>query len=170
MFYFEQYDSKHLHETNHLNSQVPTTVYLACRVRESPSHSSQQRPERGGTWAVHGKASPALQFSAPLYHLVQTEQKIFPVTEEKSQGSCRQELTWYSWLPYFTALPAFRAFLSQQHSQGNIISPSNLCCCIQRTPQNSTKGFIWLPYLPLSAASWESAVLNLKFLLPFKPT
>lgn len=83
----------------------------------------------------------------------------------KSQGNCQQELTWYSLLLILTDLPMFRAFLSQQHSQGNIISTINLFSWIQKP---STKSFIWLPYFPVSAAFWESRVLNLKFFLPFK--
>lgn len=83
----------------------------------------------------------------------------------KSQGSCQQELTWYSLLLFLTDLPVSRVFLSQQHSQENIISAIILFSWIQKP---STKSFIWLPHLPLSAAFWESRVLNLKLLLPFK--
>lgn len=83
----------------------------------------------------------------------------------RKRGSRQQELTWYNSLLLLTDLPMFRAFLSQQHSQGNMISPINRFCWIQNP---SIKSFIWLPYFHLSAALWESGVLNLKLLVPFK--
>lgn len=83
----------------------------------------------------------------------------------RKRGSCQQELTCYSSLLFLTDLPVFRAFLSQQHSQRNMISPINLFSWIQNP---STKSFIWLPHLRLSAAFWESGVLNLKLLVTFK--
>lgn len=147
------------------------TVCLTCRVCRSPTHSSQPRPEEEKPEQSMGRPHPCCS-SQLLYTTWCKRSKKIPCNWKKNQGSCQQELTWYSWLSHLTVLPVFRPFLSQQDSQGNIISPSNLSCWIQKPSSehslSSTKGFIWLSYLPFSAASWESGVLNLKLLFPFK--
>lgn len=77
------------------------------------------------------------------------QENTFSITDKRvTELLARANLVQLAPIPH--SPPMFRAFPSQHNSHGNIISPSNLSSWIQKTyseQSESTKGYIWLPYL-----------------------
>lgn len=164
VFYFEHYDSKHLYATDGLTSQAHTTIYPAWGVGGSHSiHLSWDLKKKNPNSPWEGLISAGVPSSSTTPGVKGAKRILWVWEKESREKSARADLVQLTPVPHWSSRTQGISKPTAQPREH--VSPINLFSWIQNP---STKSFIWLPYLSLSAAFWESGVLNLKLLVPFK--